>query len=358
VVKSKVTIPFELPTLVRWLAHKPKEHFKELETRLSRASEADFRRMQEPTRVALRLAWDEQPEVFFPLANAWLKGTNARLRRLAAGALPVSHDRHGEKCLRAFKKLSADKDRETRLIAFDHLAEDPDRQFSQLAKWAKLPDPDVQAIVARHLRNVSTDLIKKSIVILLDLADQPAGDVPWEVASTLYDLHARENRAVLEVAHKMAVSKEAESRTAIAVGFFQLVFADHFDQLLPTLRSWLRVGEPELRWTLSRALKFLKVTARSLQLLRALYEDREPEIRRRVVVKLGESFDPESEQLRSMAELLRRAKEDQARRVREVAEAGETRLGIRFDRINYDGTFDDDDDDAGQGGSADSEDDD
>jgi hypothetical protein len=355
VVKSKTSMPFELSTLVRWLALKPKEHFKELETRLARSSEAEYRRLQEPARVALRLAWDEQPDVFFPLANAWIKGSNARLRRVAAGALPVSHDRHAEKCLRALKKLSTDKDRETRLIAIDLLAEDPDKLLSQLAKWAKLPDPDVQAIVARHLRNVSTDLIKKALTILLELADQPEGDVPWNVASTLYDLHARENRAVLEVAHKMAVSQADSTRSAIAGSFFQLVFADHFDQLLPTLRSWLRVGEPELRWTLVRSLKFLRVTARSLQLLRALYEDRDPDVRRRVVVKLIESFDFESEQLRSVAELLRRAKEDHARRVREVAEDGEARLGVQFDKINYDGTFEGSEDDEGGDTASESE---
>ena len=358
--KTKATIPFEIPTLVRWLAHSPKEHFKLFEASLKSGSEADFRRTQEASRVALRLVWDEQPDVFFPLINPWLKGSNQRLRRLAVGALPISHEDYADKCQRLLKKLSADKDRETRLIAMDLIAEDPDKQLGQFAKWAKTPDPDVQLIVARHIRNVSKDLIKKAIAVLLDLADQPKGGVPWEVASALYDLHARENRAVLEVAHKMALHEEPEIRTAIACGFFQLVFADHFDQLLPTMRSWLRQGEPELRWTLARALKFLKVTARSLQLLRALYEDREPDIRRRVVVKLVEAFDPESEQLRSVAELLRRAKEDQARKVREVAEEGEARLGVQFDKINYDGTFDDDafddDDDVDADGGDDGDD--
>ena len=358
--KTKATIPFEIPTLVRWLALKPKEHFKVLEASLKSGSDADFRSLGEPARVALRLAWDEQPEVFFPLVSPWLKGTNVRLRRIAAGAIPISNEGHADKCQRLLKKLSADKDRETRLAAMDLLAEDTDAQLNQLAKWAKTPDPDVQLIVARHVRNVSKDQIKKAIAILMDLADQPQGGVPWEVASALYDLHARENRAVLEVAHKMALHQEAEIRTAIASGFFQLVFADHFDQLLPTMRSWLRMGEAELRWTLARALKFLRVTARSLQLLRALYEDRDPDIRRRVVTKLIESFDPGSEQLRSVAELLRRAKEDQARKVREVAEAGEERLGVQFDKINYDGTFEEenfDDDELAEDEDADDDDD-
>ena len=100
---------------------------------------------------------------------------------------------------------------------------------------------------------------------------------------------------------------------------------------MPTMRSWLRAGDPWLRWTLVRSLRFVKVTARSLQLLRSLYEKGSPEIRRRVVSALLELHDPESDQSKALCEVIRRSRQDPSKRVRELILEGEERFGVDFD---------------------------
>ena len=120
--KTKLGVPSDVPTLHRWLGQDPKAHLKELEGAIAKG--ATFERLAEPARIGLKWAWDEQPDVFFPLITPWLKGTNARLRRVAAGALPVSNPDQREKCVRLLKGLITDKDRDVRLTAIDLLAED------------------------------------------------------------------------------------------------------------------------------------------------------------------------------------------------------------------------------------------
>jgi len=155
----------------------------------------------------------------------------------------------------------------------------------------------------------------------------------WAVAAALLEIYEREPRPALEAARQMMISEEEGVRWAAAAGFFEHVFADHFDQLLPTVRSWLRMAEPWTRWTLVRSLRFIKVNARSLQLLRALYEDSDPEIRRRAVQQLVDLFDLRHESYRSVGELLRRAKQDSSKRVRGVVDDGEARHGLDFDTV-------------------------
>jgi hypothetical protein len=89
----------------------------------------------------------------------------------------------------------------------------------------------------------------------------------------------------------------------------------------------VRSGDPNLRWTLAHALRWAKPNARSLQVLRALFEDRDPEIRTKVVLQLKEFF-PRFEDVRPAAELLRRAQKDTAKKVRDTAEEAERALGI------------------------------
>jgi HEAT repeat protein len=93
------------------------------------------------------------------------------------------------------------------------------------------------------------------------------------------------------------------------------------------MRSWLRAGDPRLRWTLVRSLRFICLTTRSLQLLRALYEDKDLEIRRRAIQLVVSLYDPLSEQRRSVVDLLRRAEQDSARRVRDVVAEGKETHG-------------------------------
>ncbi|MCO5168476.1 MAG: HEAT repeat domain-containing protein [Planctomycetes bacterium] len=326
-------VPHDVPTLSRWLQLQPQQHVKRVQALVTKASEAEWSRLQEGLRVALQWAWDEQPDVFFPLLRPWLKSTTDRLRVLAAGALPLSHETWREASLKELKRLVTDKSRAVRVVAADLLVEDPASQLEQARKLAASDDPEVRAVVARHLQAAEGDALKKLLPTLEALCLDPRPEVHWAAAATLCDQHEREARAVLEIARKMALSDDEDVRAAAAASFFENVLADAFDQLLPTIRGWLKAPEANLRWTLVRSLRFLRVTPRSLQLLKALYEDKDPEIRRRVAAILVDLFDMRAEHGRALGELLRRAKVDQSKRVREVVEEGEERHGVDFDKL-------------------------
>ncbi len=324
-VSSK--IPVDVDALARWVAQQPKERVKELEMFITRSSAAAFRRQADLLRIGLKWAWDEQPQLFFTLCGPWLKSNNARLRWTAAGALPLSHEDFAEKSTRQLRRLAGDKDRGVRLMAVDMLAEDINRNLDLAKRWSKDDDPAVRQIVARHLRRAKGDNVKASVPLLEILALDPEPDVHWAAGSTLLGLYAREPRPVLEITRQMANAEREEIRAASASVFFEHVFADKFDQLMPTIRSWLRAGDLHLRWTLVRSLRFIQVTNRSLQLLRALFEDKDPEIRRRVVQVLLNLYDPTSDFRGVVTDLLKRADQDSARRVREVVEEGRVRHG-------------------------------
>lgn len=330
---AESAIPTDIPTLSRWLGLDPKEHLKRLQSQLVAASDEELGRLEEGARCALGWAWDEQPDEFNALGGAWLKSTNARLRRIAAGALPLSHEDWRETNLRHLKKLVTDKDKSVRLAAADHLLEDPVGGLEHVKRAATSTDPEMRALAARHLAGIDAETLKKSLALLESLALDPAPEVHWAMAASLAELYERDPRAVLELGKKMAASEDEALRTAAAAAFFEVVLADAFDQLLPTLRLWLKAPEPWLRWTLVRSLRFVRVTPRSLTLFKALFEDKEPEIRRRVVGLLVDLFDVRREEARTISELLRRAKTDQAKRVRDLAEEGEARHGVNFDDI-------------------------
>jgi hypothetical protein len=330
---STEPIPHDAPTLSRWLALQPATNLKRVQAWVTKVNDEEWRRVHEVVRIALQWAWDEQPDMFFPLMRSWLKSSSERQRLIAAGALPLSHEQWRETSLRELKKLVSDKSKAVRIVAADLLAEDPVGQLDHVRKLAQLPDAEVRAIVARHLTGAEGEALKKLLPTLESLALDPSKDVHWAAAATLCDLHERDARAILEIARKMALHDDEDIRMAAAASFFEHVLADSFDQLLPTIRGWLKAPEGNLRWTLVRSLRFLRVTPRSLQLLKALYEDKDPEIRRRVAQVLVDLFDARAEHGRAVGDLLRRAKIDQSKRVREVAEEGEQRHNIDFDKV-------------------------
>jgi HEAT repeat protein len=330
---SSEPIPLDVPTLSRWLQLQPGSHVKRIQAWVAKATDAEWSRLEETLRIALQWAWDEQPAVFYPVLRPWLKSPSDRLRALVAGALPLSHEEWRESSIKELKKLVQDKAKSVRIVAADLLAEDPIGQLEQVKKLAQSEDAEVRAVVVRHLTSADADTLKKLLPSLEALCLDPAKEVHWPAAAALADLHERDARAVLEIARKMALSDDEDIRMAVAASFFEHVLADAFDQLLPTIRGWLKAPEANLRWTLVRSLRFLRVTPRSMQLLKALYEDKDPEIRRRVVQVLVDLFDQKSEHGRALGDLLRRAKVDQSKRVRDIVEEGETRHSIDFDHV-------------------------
>ena len=82
----------------------------------------------------------------------------------------------------------------------------------------------------------------------------------------------------------------------------------------------LAVGRPKVRF----------LGQCSSQRLRALYEDKDQDIRRRVVQLLIHTYDPLSDHRRAVTDLLRRAREDTSRRVRELVEEGHKTHGEEY----------------------------
>lgn len=326
-------IPTDVPTLSRWIGVQPAANLKRLQTWITKLGDDELARVEEGLRCALQWAWDEQPELVGRGLNPWLKSPSERLRKLAVGALPLSHEDHREAALRNLKKMILDKSKEVRLAAWDLLLEDPVAQLDSLKKAAAAEEPAVRALAARHLAAVDAETFKRSLALVEALALDPDPEVHGVMAQSMADLWERDSRSVLEVGRKMAVSELESHRTAVAAGCFEIVLADAFDQLLPTLRVWLKAPEVWLRWTLVRSLRFVRVSPRSLTLFKALFEDKEPEIRRRVAILLVDLFDAQAESGRAVSELLRRAKVDPSKRVREIVEEGEQRHQVDFDKI-------------------------
>jgi vesicle coat complex subunit len=329
-------LPLDIPALGEWLGQDPSERLPRLETLITRAPKSRSEFKIERVRLALKQAFDQQPKIFFKLTKSWLASDDARLRLAAAGALPVSHEDFRAKSERILKRLMADDDARVRHLAIDLLAIDINEHLDRVHKWAKSPDPHVRETVVRHLRHMATDQIKPRVPTLFkELVEDPAPNVHWAVASTFLLLYEREPRPIIETIKAMAISNNESVRAAAAACFFEHVFADHFDQLLPTMRSWLRTNPPYLRWTLVRSLRFLTVTARSMQLLRGLYEDPDPEIRRRLAQALVHLYDPLDEDRRQLLTLVRRADQDPSKRVRDaVAQGKEEREELAEDLKN------------------------
>jgi hypothetical protein len=315
----------EIPTLSRWLSFEPKQRLTLLEEFVNKLGRERFQKLFDPIRIAVAWAWDESPDVFFRIMNKWVTSANPRLRQLIAGSLPTANDATRAKSLKILRKLALDGVREVRLQAIDVLAEDVDKHFDQVKRWAKDEDPKIRETVARHLH--LTEQPKKVLPLLETLALDPEHDIHWAAAATLYDLYAVDPKSVLEVTKKMAAHENQDIRWAVALSFFEHVFADSFEHSFLLMRQWVRSGDPHLRWTLAHSLRFARASARSFQVIRALFEDRDPEVRSRVVWQLGQFFK-RFEDPRVAAELLRRAFADQSKRVRDMAEEVVTGLGI------------------------------
>ncbi|MBL4850540.1 MAG: hypothetical protein JKY65_33905 [Planctomycetes bacterium] len=328
---KKQDLPLDIPNLGRWLAQDPEGRLPRLKTVVTRASKKDYPRIAERSRIALKIAWDAHPDRVFALTKTWVAGKEVRLRRLVAGSLPLSSIEFHDQAFKLCRKLADDPDPEVRYLAVDFICEAINDHLDLAERWLKDPDPKVRAIVARRLRGLSTDLIKPRIALFHPLARDSHEDVAWALASTLAELYEREPRPVIETMRLLATSEHETMRAAAAACFFEHVFADSFDQLLPTMRSWLRVGDTNLRWTLVRSLRFLRLTPRSMQLIRGLYEDPDPKIRARLVQSMIDLFDPEEEASAMLVPLLVRAGQDTYKAVRDAVAVGSERYGDAFE---------------------------
>jgi hypothetical protein len=329
-VRALGKIPTEIPTLSRWIADDPKPRLEEVKGVLGKAGKDRFVKLLDPVRIAIAWAWDEDPEHFFKLMQGWFNSENPRLRSVATGAMPLSNELYHERSVKVLKKMALDPDRDVRNRAIDILAEEVDRNIELVKRWAVDQDQAVREIVARHLH--LSDTPKRVLPIVEQLALDADPDVHWSAARALYDLHEREAKGSLEVAKKMAASGEIDIRRAVAYSYFEHIFGDAFDHSFLLMRQWVRSGDANLRWTLAHSLRWAKPNARALQVLRALFEDRDPEIRTRVVMQLKDFF-PRFEDVRPAAELLRRAQKDTVKKVRDTAEDAEVALGIELASI-------------------------
>lgn len=328
---KKQDLPLDIPNLGRWLAQDPEERLPRLKTLVSRATKKDYPRIAERARIALKIAWDARPDRVFALTKTWVSGKDVRLRRLVAGSLPLSSDDFSAHALDLCRKLADDPDPEVRYLAVDHICEAINEHLDLAARWLSDPDPQVRAIVVRRLRDLATDQIKPRIELFHPLARDPEPEVAWALASTMAELYEREPRPVIETMRLLAMSEHETIRTAAAACFFEHVFSDSFDQLLPTMRAWLRVGDTNLRWTLVRSLRFVELNARSMQLIRGLYEEPDPKIRARLVQAMVDLFDPVSESRRMLVPLLIRASQDTYKAVREAVAVGVEKHGEEFE---------------------------
>lgn len=327
---NKQDLPLDIPNLGRWLAQDPEERLPLLQAAVLEANEKESARVAERVRIALKIAWDVRPERVFAVTASWVSSPDPRLRALVAGALPLSNSEAFPDAFKLIRKLADDPDPIVRQQAVDQVLEEINDHLDLAARWIKDPDPQIRAIVARRLRHLATDQIKPQIELFHPLAADPHPDVAWATASTLAELYERENRPVIETMRIMATSPHETTRAAAAACFFEHAFADNFDQLLPTMRAWLRTATEDLRWTLSRSLRFIEVTPRTMQLIRALYEDPDPKIRARLVQSLIDLFNPLKESRHMLVPLLVRAQEDQHKQVRDAVEAGHEVHGPDF----------------------------
>ena len=325
VIKTLGKIPTEIATLSRWVADDPRPRLEEVKQLIAKAGRERFLKLQDPVRIAVAWAWDENPETFFRLMQGWLSSDNPRLRAIATGALPLANESYHERSVKILKKMALDADRDVRNRAIDILAEEVDRNIELVKRWAVDQDSEVRAIVARHLH--LTDTPRRVLPIVEQLSMDADPDVHWCAARALYDLHEREAKGALEVAKKMAASADIDIRRAVAYSYFEHVFGDSFDHSFLLMRQWVRSGDPNLRWTLVHSLRWARPNPRSLQVLRALFEDRDPEIRVKVIQQLKDFF-ARFEDVRPAAELLRRAQGDPVKKVRDTAEEAERALGI------------------------------
>jgi hypothetical protein len=317
-----LAIPTDIPLLARWLSAAPKKRLGELKRLVTGSDRKKFHSLGPCFRAALIEAWDEEPDLFFETMDGWRRSRNPRIRSLVAGAVPLIDGPRFNEALDLLRQMARDSAREVRLVAVERLCGEIDAVAEEIQRFAVDKDPKIREFVAHHLREIRQVEDFKEVIELLCLDRN--NDVHWAAAASLYALHDRAEAIVKECAHKMASSEDLDIRWAVVTSYYDFLFGENFERLTTMMRQWIRSGNRQLKWTLVHSLRYTNPSPRLIMLLKTLYADKDPIIRRRVIWQLGQKqgFHDDSEILA----LLEKALVDSSKKVREQSELSKKRL--------------------------------
>ena len=332
------TIPTDILLLGRWLSASPKKRLAELKRHVTGSDRKSFLTIGPCLRVAIMEAWDEDPDLFFEAMDAWRRSRNPRVRSLVAGSVPLIDGPRFNEALDLLRQMARDTVRDVRLIAVERLCGEIDAVPEEIQRFSIDKDPKVREFVALYLRELR-DVESFQFVIETLCLDRNS-DVHWAAAASLHALHERADAIVKDCAQKMAESEDVDIRWAVATNYYDFLFGENFERMTTMIRQWIRSGSRPLKWTLAHSLRFTAPSPRLIMLLKTLYEDKDPVIRRRVVWQIGQKYALADDN--EMMALLTKAENDSSKKVREQAE--QSKKNLKENRPSY-LDFDDDDDD-------------
>ena len=320
--------------LARWLVLDPPNRLAELARALRGLDSDGYDAAYEIARAALQWAWDERPQEFGKHAEGWLTHRTLRMRLLALGAVPTVHPEVAPVARAHLEAALEDRNRDVRRLAIDRVAQHVDGELERVRGWATDPDLEVRRRITQHLGQIGPDGFASGRDIFEALARDPGNaEVAWALAGALWDLYDRESRAAFDVARLLSTHDTPEVRWAAVGGFFEPVFADHLDGLLPTLRAWLRSDDAHSYWTIARSLRFVRLTPRALNVLRILFDDPTGDARPFVIDLLADRFDARQETSRASVDLLLRAKTSEDPELVARIAAAEARYELDFSEL-------------------------
>jgi hypothetical protein len=337
-----VAIPTDGPLLARWLSEAPKKRLGELKRLVTSSDRKGFQNIGPCYRAALMEAWDEDPDAFFEAMDVWRRSRNVRIRSLVAGAVPLIDGPRFNEALDLLRQMARDSAREVRLVAIERLCGEIEAVPEEVKRFAIDKDPKVREFVAHYLREIRNVEAFKDLIEILCLDRNT--EVHWAAAASLHALHERDDSVIKECAQKMAESEDADIRWAVVTNYYDFLFGEHFERLATMMRQWIRTGNRSLRWTLAHGLRYTNPSPRLMMLLKTLYEDKDPIIRRRIVWQIGQKAGFADE--KDILSLLDKALFDSSKKIREQAKLSKKALqensGIR---LSHGDAYDDDDDD-------------
>lgn len=312
---SATTVPQDIGALARWLASDPKGRapaFRRLVIKLDKSS---FEARRASLRAGLHEAWDEESADFFELLDSWRGHRSARLRYLAAGAVALVEGPRFELGLSWLRGMITDNARDVRAMAVERLCAEVNAAPDDFRRFSLDKDPRLREIAARHIQDIDEPEALGDAIKRLCIDRDPA--VHWAAAVGLHRIFERADNLAKEAAQLMGESDDHDVRWAVVSSFYEPIFADGFDRYLPMMRQWIRSGDRNLRWTLAHALRFVKPSPRVLAIVRSLFEEKDPLIRRRLLWQLEQMIG--AVDLPEIDKLLEKGCKDSSKRVRDLS---------------------------------------